>query len=306
VSSSVATDEIDVATLELRAARFRDGAEALTSALTLRSSARVVGLVGEWGALFRALTGAVVEGEARVRAVALGSALARGVVGFAPCDPELPPSFTVQEYLEHAARLVHGARRRATNEAQRALAIFELDASSRQKLGPIALADRRALVLAAAALNQPELCLVEAPLRGLDAPSADRLVRACARVAEHSRLVVSCEPPTTPSPARALLDLCEELFWLEDGKLIAQGVPDAVLASGSRHRITFAGARNQALEEALVGAGCPLAFRDEGAVNGHPATRYIVELSPDMTAHTLLEAARSKGFAVLELEPLHG
>ncbi len=294
----------EAATLELRAARFREGAEALSESLTLRSEARAVGLIGEWGALFRALTGPAIEGDARVCGVELRAALARGVAGFAPCDPELPPSFTVREYLEHSARLVDGSRARATTETARALDDFALAGIAAKKTSEIALQDRRALVLAAAALNAPAVCLLEAPLRGLDAAGQDRLVRACVKIAERSRVIVSCEPPTTPSSARTLLDGCGELFQLERGELVAQGTPAQVLASGARHHVTFAGARSEALEAALEAASIALTLRDEGAVNGNPATRYLVTLPHDANAEILLETASNAGAVVLELQPL--
>lgn len=293
------------ATLELRAARFRDGAEALTEALTLHSEARAVGLVGEWGALFRALTGAIVEGEARVCGVALRDALASGTVSVAPCDPELPPSFTITEYLELAAHLVHGSRSRAKQEVTRALERFSLANAAKRKLAELPLVERRLLVVAAATLGAPTACLLEAPLRGLDAAASDRLVRACALVSEQCRLIVSSAPPTTPSPARALLDSCGELFWLENGKLGASGSAQMLLASSSRYHATFAGSHSKPLAEALVASGCRVALRDEGAINGKPATRYTIELPARAAASTIIDTAAGSGVTLLELEPVH-
>jgi len=301
VSPGVAA-QLTGATLELDAVRFRESA----GALTLRSNARTVGLIGEWGELFRACADGTVAGEARVCGLPLGCALERGVAAIAPCDPELPPSFTVREYLEHSARLAHGARARAISDAERALESAGLAAISGQKLAQIALGDRRALVLSAAMLNEPAVCLLEAPLRGLDAATADRLLRVCSRIAERSRVIVSCEPPATPSPTRALLDACEELFRLEGGRLTAHGAPDEVLASGPHYRVTFAGSHSKSLEDALIAAGCWLSFRDQGAVNGHPATRYEIELPSGARPAAILDAAANVGVTLLELEPLGG
>ncbi len=297
--------ERGVATLELRAARFRESAESV-EALTLRSEARVVGMIGEWGAFFRALTGAGVEGAARVCGFSLDEALAAGIAGFAPCDPDLPPSFTVTEYLEHAARLAHGSRSRAKTDFRRALDDFALAPIAATKLAELTLGERRMLVVATAALGAPAVCLLEAPLRGLDAAASDRLVRACRKIAERSRVIVSSEAPSTPSPARALLDACGESFWLERGKLSAHGTAAQLLARSSRYQVTFAGARSKPLEEALIAADCSLALRDDGIINGKPASRYTMAAPNDATATKILDVAASKSITVLELEPLRG
>ena len=80
------------------------------------------------------------------------------------------------------------------------------------KLGQLLLYQRRALGIALAALTTPPVLCLEAPLRNLDAASADYVARLCAHAAERSRLVISADLPSTANaevcPARRVTTGC--------------------------------------------------------------------------------------------------
>ena len=310
-SGSVAS-EGQAATLELREASFRRAGSSVVGPFSLRSEARSVGLIGAWEPLFLALTGAatVASGSANVLGCVIGDALASGVVGFAPCDPPLPASFSVREYLEHAARLSHGSRTRAADDARRTLAEFGLAELAAHKLGQLLPYQTRALGIAVAALGAPPVLCLEAPLRGLDASSADYIARLCAHAAERSRVVVSSALPSTPSAERALLDTCGELFLLQHGALVAHGSAEAVFAPSARYLLTLVGAKSAELATALSNAGCKLSQQASPTTfsallaAGSRVTRYLVELPTPGSPDLLLDSARGAGVTVLELEPL--
>lgn len=302
-----------VPTLELREASFRRAGEPATAALSVCSRARRVGLIGEWQPLFQALTGDArgAGGSAWIFGCELELSLAHGVVGFAPCDPPLPASLSVREYLEQSARLSHGSRARAQHEAQRMLDEYGLVQLGSQKLAQLQLYQSRALGIALAALTAPPVLCLEAPMRGLDAASADYVARLCAHAAQQSLLIVSAELPSTPSAERALLEQCDELFLLQRGVLVAHGAPQSVLAASPRYLLTLVGARDSEWVSALTAAGCAVSERPSSTAfsallsPGSRVTRYLVELpretaSPDL----LLDAALDAGVTVLELEPL--
>jgi ABC-type Na+ transport system ATPase subunit NatA len=301
-------------TLELEGALFRRAGAALGAPLSLRSQARRIGLIGAWEPLFLALGGeaSVSRGNARIFGCEIESALARGVVGFAPCDPPLPASFSVREYLEHAARLSHGSRARARDDARRTLEELGLGELTQLQLGCLLPHQARALGIAFAALTTPAVLCLETPLRGLDAASADYVARLCAHVAERSSVILSSALPQSPSAERALLETCDELFRLEHGALVAQGSPQAVFAPGARYLLTLAGSQHAELAAALTSAGCqltpepaPTAFSGLLAAD-HIVTRYLVELPEAANPDLLLDSALAVRVTVLELEPLLG
>src|SRR5689334_19270761 len=114
----VAESDDSAPTLDLRQFMPRAPGASWSSPISLRADAPRVGLVGDWQPLFELLVGRAETfgGTATVLGCALESAVSRGVLGYAACDPPLPGSFSVTEYLQHAARLSHGSASRAVGE----------------------------------------------------------------------------------------------------------------------------------------------------------------------------------------------
>ena len=300
--SATAAESGDAApTLELRQFTSRSPGAAWRAPLTLRADARRVALVGDWEPLFQVL-GARAEvggGNATILGCALESAIRHGILGFAACDPPLPGSFSVTEYLQHAARLSHGSASRAAHDAKRALERYGLSELAKRKLAELALYQRRALGIAFATLTEPAVACLEAPLRGLDAPSADYVARLCVEAAARSRLVLSAALPSSPSPERSLLDACDEVFVLAHGVLVAHGAPSAVFGAGSRYALRVKGEKIEDFAGALRSRGVRL--------EAHPEVgRFNVELPSSSSESTdvLLDAALDHGLIVLELEPI--
>src|SRR6187402_2150410 len=113
----------ELVTLELANVAFLGSS---AEPLSLSSSGRRLGLVGDWEPLFRAFLEprAITQGKARVIGLEPSAALGSGRVGLALCDPALPVEFSVREYLEQAARLAHGSASKGSSEAQRSLDRF--------------------------------------------------------------------------------------------------------------------------------------------------------------------------------------
>lgn len=287
-------------TLELRQFSVRPTAE-WAAPLDLRTTAQRVALVGDWEPLLRVLSGRaeVASGHANVLGCALEEALFNGILGFAACDPSLPASFTVSEYLLHAARLTHGSPSRAQHDTQRVLERYGLSALAKRKLGELALFQKRALGVALATVTEPAVTLLESPLRGLDAASADYIARLCAEAAQHSRLLLTADLPSSPSSERSLLDSVQELFVVERGELIAQGAPSSVFAAGFRYGIRVKGQNIDDFSNALRARGVKVEGRAEYG-------RFRVELpqASGESSDLLLDTALEHGLVVLELEPI--
>jgi ABC-type multidrug transport system ATPase subunit len=288
-------------TLELRQFAVRSAGAAWATPLSLCSHAQRIGLVGDWEPLFQLLTASAqgASGSAEVLGCELESAISRGILGFAACDPPLPGSFTVTEYLRHAARLTHGSVSRAVHDAQRALDRYGLAELAKRKLAELALYQQRALGIALSTLAAPPVVCLEAPLRGLDAASADYIARLCGEAAAYGRVVLSAALPSSPSAERSLLDSCDELFVHKQGALIAAGAPNSVFAATSRYSLTVKGPQIAAFSQVLRDAGVRLEPRSQAGC-------FSVELPQAGSVNTdlLLDAALDHGLIVLELEPI--
>ncbi|HWZ87689.1 MAG TPA: hypothetical protein VNW92_02530 [Polyangiaceae bacterium] len=311
-SEQSARSDEQAATLELREASFCGAGRARTAPLSVSSPARRIGLVGPWEPLFQALTGdaRVSSGSARIFDCDIERALRSSVVGLALCDPPLPAWCSVSEYLEHAAALNHGARARAETDARRVLEEYGLADLAALKLGQLLLYQRRALGIALAAVTAPPVLCLEAPLRNLDAASADYVARLCAHAAGRSRLVISADLPSAANAERTLLDACDELFLLQDGALVAHGSAESVLAPSAYYLMTLVGTKDHELILALKAGGCQLGTQPSPTTfsallpPNSRVTRYLVELPEAASSDLVLDAALDAGVTVLELEPV--
>ena len=284
-------------TLELRQFTLRSAAQ-WASPVSVCSHAARIGLVGDWQPLFELLSGRgqALGGSAQVLGCELESAIARGILGFAACDVPLPGSFTVTEYLEHAARLSHGSLRRAEREAQRALDRYGLGELAKRKLAQLVLYQRRALGIAVSTLTAPPVVCLEAPVRGLDAPSTVYITQLCREASAHSRVILSSALPNAASAERSLLEACDELFVSRLGTKVTHGAPSQIFAGSTHYGITVKGAQIAAFAQALSGAGVRLEPRAE-------AGSFNAELPENGSSDLLLDAALDHGLIVLELEP---
>jgi ABC-type multidrug transport system ATPase subunit len=291
----------DVATLELGDATVRRAGAALTAALSFSSTARRLGLLGDWSALLHALTGQaqIASGVVRMLGHPFETTLRDGVLGLAQCDPPLPAAFTVTEYLEQAARLSHGSAARASRDTRHALQRFGLSELASRKLGQLGLFQQRALGIAQATLTLPPVVWLESPLRGLDAQAAAYVARLCVEAGIGSRLILSAPFPSSPSAERSLLDTCDEVLWLKRGLVVARGTPGQVLAPSGRYLLSVRGQNGAAYERTLREAGYAVTAREQPG-------EYVIELPANGNTDALLDSALEQRMVVLELEPLHG
>jgi len=302
MNANVALSDNAAPTLELVrfALRSADGA-AWKAPLSVRTAARRVGLLGNWEPLFQVLSGRaeVASGTAQLLGCDLESALARGILGYSACDVPLPATFTVSEYLRHAARLSHGSTSRAQSDEKRALDRYGLAEIAKRRLAELPLYQRRALGIALSTLTAPPVVLLEAPLRGLDARSGDYIARLCSEAAAHSRLLLSGSLSSSLGPERSLLEACDELVLIEQGELVAQGAPSTVFSPGARYALCVKGDEIEGFVSTLRAAGVRLEARTQAGC-------FNAELpgAGGESTDLLLDSALAHGLIVLQLEPL--
>jgi ABC-type multidrug transport system ATPase subunit len=299
-------------TLDFDALRIRvDGADAIFG-LSVTSSAQKLGLVGDWGPLYRALAGEaeVSGGRAELAGVALERAVRQGTVGLSLCDRPLPDAFTVGEYLEHAARLNGDTRKAARSEALRVLDALELMTLTKRKLGALSLHEQRALGLALSAIGKPALVCLETPLARLDALGQDYLAAPLARLAEQHALVVSVLSADASCGECSLLDDLDEVLWLERGLLVAQGPPAELLLGRDQYLVAIVGSPRM-LIGALEQRGCHVTAAGQvdaiaALLGDAKATveRLRVKLPGAASADLILDLALATGTRVIEFVPV--
>lgn len=270
-------------------------------------------IAGESLPLMAVLLGAPLEGgvdlepseeppsEAEISAGVLevmGLAVAEGkhheVVGGAPLDPTLPADWTVGEYLIWSGRLAGARPRTAQQHAIAALERVGLPGAGRRAIRTLALAERRALVLAQASIESPAVLVADAPLSELDEAGAAFVSQALAQVTVGRKAIISTRRLLPGTPEGDLAQGATDVLVFMRGALAASGTPSQVLAGASVYGLLIRG-ETDGLREALAERGLEL--------RGGPH-RFSVALPEDAGTRDILSAVAASGVVLLEMQPL--
>ncbi|HZW28520.1 MAG TPA: ATP-binding cassette domain-containing protein [Trueperaceae bacterium] len=194
----------------------------------------IVGLIGPNGAgkttLFNALTGHVrARGEVRLlgRRVTRLPAYARTRLGMGRTfQVERPFSaLTVLENVLVSAFLRTADRREAERRARAALDTVGLGDRALQPAGDLNLARRRRLELARALATEPQVLFLDELMAGLNPPALRDMIEFVRGLARTGMAIVMVE-----HIMQTVTELCDEVYVLAFGELIARGAPREVVS----------------------------------------------------------------------------
>lgn len=193
----------------------------------------IVGLIGPNGAgkttLFNALTGHVrSRGEVRLfgRNVSRLPAYARTRLGMGRTFQVERPfaELTVLENVLVSAFLRTADRREAERRAHAALERVGLADRALQPAGDLNLARRRRLELARALATEPRVLFLDELMAGLNPPALRDMIEFVRGLARTGMAIVMVE-----HIMQAVTELCDWVYVLAFGELIAQGTPREVV-----------------------------------------------------------------------------
>ncbi len=173
------------------------------------------------GALLRVLAGI---DKAREGVVELGgTALSpentdqRRLVSYVPADCALVGSMTVGETLEFAGNAKRVGAELLPRQIKEAEELLGLDGMEKRLVRRIGAAERWRLTLAMALLGNPEILLIEEPMRALGEDSEQERIELLSMLGRVKTVVLA----TSSYPLARTL--CEDVILLSDGKRLAEG-----------------------------------------------------------------------------------
>src|SRR6266542_2258678 len=222
------------------------------------------GLLGPNGSgkssTLHAVVGVVPPSDGRVRIAGhpADSPAAKRHLGFVPDDLRLPAGLTGAELLALVERLQPAADRSLMDFL---VDLLGLGTALSRLVGEYSHGMQRKLQLVAALLHRPELLVLDEPFLGLD-PEAALVLRAVL-IATHDLLAAE--------------RYCDQVVILSEGRVVAEGPPDGLLArygasslegvflvaTGLKERVQAA--RTRLGEVVLAGGGSDLAEPDRVA-----------------------------------------
>lgn len=208
-----------------------------------------------------ALCGQTIPGQAR---------LARQRVGVVPQFDNLDPDFTVSENLIVFGRYFGLSPSKTRAMIPMLLEFARLENKAEARVGELSGGMKRRLTLARALINDPDVLVMDEPTTGLD-PQARHLIweRLRSLLARGKTILL-----TTHFMEEAER-LCDRLCIIEEGRKIAEGAPNELIASEiGCDVIEVYGASPAALRDELA----PFAVRTE--ISGETLFCYVRDAEP--------------------------
>lgn len=213
-----------------------DGHPILTNISVDIPAGKIVGLLGPSGAgkttLIRAILGLQKPSAGSIEVLGLpaGSKSLHTRVGYVTQQPSVYADLTVMENMRYFADLV-GANRADTAAAIREV---ELQDHQRQLVGDLSGGQRTRVLLATALLGKPQLLLLDEPTVGLDPILRQNLWQQFRTLTETGTTIL------VSSHVMDEADRCDELLFVRDGRLLASGSKEHILAQAKAHTMADA------------------------------------------------------------------
>ena len=214
----------------------------------------IVGLLGPNGAgkttTLRVLTGMIqpTSGSARVAEfdVVTDPVKVKRRVGYVPETGALFEHLSAQEYLELVATLYKMEEDQANTRIEKFLRLFGLFKDREQRMNTFSKGLRQRVAICAALLSNPEVLLLDEPLEGLDATTALIVKDLLVELATQRRTILICT-----HVLEMVERLCTRLVIINEGKLVADGSADEIIARANTDSLESAfavltGTRNRA------------------------------------------------------------
>ena len=143
-------------------------------------------------------------------------------------------------WMASALRLSHARadEREADARADAALAEMRLSALADRPATALSIGQQRLVEIARGLASRPRLMLLDEPAAGLSPPNVDRLIRIIQDLRDRHGIAVLL----VEHAMRVVQAVCDRAIVLEQGKVIAEGTPSAVIA-------------DPAVVEAYIGTG---------------------------------------------------
>jgi ABC-2 type transport system ATP-binding protein len=156
----------------------------------------------------------------------------RQMIGLAPQEIALYPGLTAAENLRFFGHLYGVKGARLAESVDRLLSFVALESHRDTYVGTFSGGMQRRLNLAAALVHQPKLILLDEPTAGVDPQSRSHILELVERLRASGTAILY-----TTHYMEEAQRLCDRIGIVDQGKMVAMGTLDALLANSSSGEI---------------------------------------------------------------------
>ena len=155
-------------------------------------------------------------------------------IGYLPEESYLYPQLTPLETLTFYARLFRLPRAVARERIDQLLEMIGLAHARRRPVGEFSKGMARRIGLAQALLNDPDLVILDEPTAGLDPQGTRQVKDLLLALAARGKTIL-----LTSHLLADVEDVCRQVAILFNGRILAQGTLDGLLAQKDKTTLTF-------------------------------------------------------------------
>ena len=155
-------------------------------------------------------------------------------LGYMPQAAHYPENISGREWLG----LIAGVRKREADDAERLIEVFELQSELDKPLGTLSGGTNQKLSAVIALMYKPQFLLMDEPTAGLDPISRIRLKDLIADARSSG-----CTVLLTSHVLSEVDELCDHLFWLDEGQIRYSGTAESVRQATGETKLDRALAR---------------------------------------------------------------
>ena len=146
-------------------------------------------------------------------------------IGYLPQEPSIFRKLsTLENILSVVERRKDLKKIGAKKKAQQLIEDFKLERVKKNLGASLSGGERRRVEIARALANDPKFILLDEPFAGVDPISVEEIKQIIASLAERRIGML-----ITDHNVRETLDICDKAYIVNEGKIIAQGEPSAIL-----------------------------------------------------------------------------
>ena len=146
-------------------------------------------------------------------------------IGYLPQEPSIFRKLsTLENILSVVERRKDLKKNEAKKKAQQLIEDFKLERVKKNLGASLSGGERRRVEIARALANDPKFILLDEPFAGVDPISVEEIKQIIASLAERRIGML-----ITDHNVRETLDICDKAYIVNEGKIIAQGEPSAIL-----------------------------------------------------------------------------
>jgi len=211
------------------------------------------GFVGPNGAgkttTIKMLVGAIrcTKGEGYIKGHLIGSAAARGLIGYSPEHPSFYKDMPALDYLVYMARISGLRRDDAERRADELLDWMELGKFWDAEVGTFSAGMKQRLGLAQALIHEPEILILDEPTANLDPTGRMSIIEKLKQLSQEQKVTILISSHILSE----LEQLVDSVTLIDKGHILAEDTTDRLKKMFSRNHYLLKTSDNEVTLEAM-------------------------------------------------------